>query len=107
MSRAALSGRKQEAGSVVRIPAPEIENSIANAVGAHLAARVNAIDGCHFDHGGGRGDYAIAQHESGRMRRYPPSANDVRNAIDRATVSATRIEIVLNESIVVEGRIGS
>jgi hypothetical protein len=58
-----LSGRWKEAGSVVRIPAPEIENLIANAVGAHLAARVNAIGGCHIGHGGGRGDYAITQHE--------------------------------------------
>jgi site-specific DNA recombinase len=104
VSHAALSGRKQEAGSVVRIPALEIENPIANAVGAHLAARVNAIDSCHIDHGGGRGDYAITQNESGRMRRYLQSENDVRNAIDRATVSATRIEIVLNESIVVDGQ---
>ena len=103
-SRAALSGHRKEAGSVVRIPAPEIENSIANAVGAHLAARANAIDGCHIDRGGGRCDYAIAQHESGRMRRCLPSENDVRNAIDCATVSATRIEIVLSESIVVEGQ---
>jgi TPP-dependent trihydroxycyclohexane-1,2-dione (THcHDO) dehydratase len=46
---------------VVRIPAPEIENPIANAVGAHLAARVNAIDGCHIDHGGGRRDYPDRQ----------------------------------------------
>jgi site-specific DNA recombinase len=38
------------------------------------------------------------------MRRYLPSENDVRNAIDRATVSATRIEIILNESIIVEGQ---
>lgn len=38
------------------------------------------------------------------MRRDLPSENDVRNAIDRATVSATRIEIILNESIIVEGR---
>ena len=97
VSRAALSGRKQEAGSVVRIPAPEIENRIANAVGAHLAARANAIDGCHIDRGDGRGDYAITQHESGRMRRDLPGENDVRNAIDCVTVSATRIEIVLNE----------
>jgi site-specific DNA recombinase len=103
-SRAALSGRWKEAGSIVRIPAPEIENSIANAVGAHLEARANAIDGCHIDRGDGRGDYAIAQHESARMRRYLPSENDVRNAIDRATVSATRIEIVLNEAIIVEGQ---
>jgi site-specific DNA recombinase len=84
VSRAALSGPKQEAGSVVRIPAPEIENSIANAVGAHLAGRANAIDGCHIDPGGGRGDCAITQNESSRMRRYLPSENDVRNAIDRA-----------------------
>jgi site-specific DNA recombinase len=103
VSRTALSGRKQEAGSVVRIPASEIENLIANAVGAHLAARANAIDGCHIDRGG-CGDCAITQNESGRMRRYLPSENDVRNAIDRATVSATRIEIVLTESIVVEGQ---
>jgi hypothetical protein len=89
---------------VVRIPAPEIENSIANAVGAHLAAQADAIDGCHIDRGDGRGDYAITQHKSGRMRRDLLSENDVRNAIDRATVSATRIEIVLAESIVVNGQ---
>jgi site-specific DNA recombinase len=97
-SRAALTGRRQDAGSVVRIPAPEIENRVADAVGVHLAARANAIDG------DGRGDYAITQHESGPMPRDLPSDNDVRNAIDCATVSATRIEIVLNESIVVEGQ---
>ena len=95
VSRAALTGRRQDAGSVVRIPAPEIENRVANAVGAHLAARANAIDGCHINRGDGRGDRAITQHESRRMRRDPPSENDVRNAIDRVTVSATRIEIVL------------
>jgi site-specific DNA recombinase len=101
VSRAALSGRWKEAGSIVRIPAPEIENSIANAVGAYLAARATAIG---IDHGDGCGDYAIAQNESGRMRRRLPSENDVRDAIDHAAVSATRIEIVLNESIVVEGQ---
>ena len=104
VSRAALTGRTQEAGSVVRIPAPEIENRVANAVGAYLAARANAIDGCRVDRGDGRGDYAITQHESGPMRRDLPSENDVRNAIERVTVGATRIEIVLNESIVSEGQ---
>jgi site-specific DNA recombinase len=103
VSRAALSGRKQEVGSIVRIPASEIENPIANAVGAHLAAQADTIDGCHIDGDGGRGDYPIA-YESARMRRYLACENDVRNAIDRATVSATRIEIVLAESIVVNGQ---
>jgi hypothetical protein len=102
VSRAALSGHWKEAGSVVRIRAQEIENRVANAVGAHLAARASAIDGSHIGRGGGQGDYAISQHESGHTRRGPPSGNDVRNAIDCATVSATRIEIVLNESIVVD-----
>jgi hypothetical protein len=69
VSRAALSGRWKEAGSVVRIPVPEIENRVANAVGAHLAARANAVDGYHVDHGSGCGDYAITQHESAPMRR--------------------------------------
>ena len=103
VSRAALTRRRQDAGSVVRVPAAEIENTVANAVRAYLAARANAIDGCHIDRGDRRGDYAIT-HEFGPMRRDLPSENDVRNAIDRATVSATRIEIVLNELIIVEGQ---
>ena len=37
VSRAALTGRKQDAGSVVRIPASEIENRITRAVGTYLA----------------------------------------------------------------------
>ncbi|HMF37996.1 MAG TPA: hypothetical protein VKF17_15225, partial [Isosphaeraceae bacterium] len=46
---------------------------------------------------------AIPQHEqTRRLRRDPPTEDDVRNAIERATVSATRIEIVLSESIVAE-----
>src|SRR5271157_1206983 len=46
-----LTGRKQDAGSVVRIPASEIENRVARAVGAHLAGQTNTIDGCRADHG--------------------------------------------------------
>ena len=82
VSRAALTGRTQEAGSVIRIPAPEIESRVANAVGPYLAARANAIDGCRVNRGDGRGDYVITQHESGPMRRDLPSENDVRNAIE-------------------------
>jgi hypothetical protein len=33
VSRAALSGRKQEAGSITRIPAAEIEDRVSRAVG--------------------------------------------------------------------------
>ncbi len=40
VSRAALTGRKQDAGSIVRVPAAsEIENRITRAVGTHLAVQ--------------------------------------------------------------------
>ena len=81
VSRAALTGRTQEAGSVVRIPASEIENRVARAVGPHLAGRASAIDGCHIDHGVRGGDQAIPQLEpTRRLRGDPPTEKDVRNA---------------------------
>ena len=105
VSRAALTGRTQEAGSVVRIPASEIENRVARAVGPHLAGGASAIDGCHINHGVRGGDQAIPQLEpTRRLRGDPPTEKDVRNAIERATVGATRIEIVLSESVVAEGQ---
>ena len=56
-------------------------------------------------HDGLHANQAIPQHEqTRRLRRDPPTEDDVRNAIERATVSAKRIEIVLSESIVAEGQ---
>src|SRR5271165_5122196 len=57
VSRAALTGRKQDAGSIVRIAASEIENRVAVAVGAHLAGKAGADDDGHINHptfGGGQ-----------------------------------------------------
>jgi len=105
VSRAALTGRMQDAGSVVRIPAAEIENRIARAVAAHLAVQVSVIEGCQISHGVLGGDQAISQpDQSHRLRRNKPTETDVRNATERATVSATRIEILLSESVVAEGQ---
>ena len=100
VSRAALTGREQDAGSVVRIPASEIENRITRAVGTHLAVQSSAIADYHIDYCVLDASQAITQHEQTRgSRRNPPTENDVRKAIERATVSATRIEILLTESI--------
>ncbi len=102
---AALTGRKQDAGSIVRVPASEIENRVARAVRAHLAGQTNTINGCRADHGILGGIQAVTQHgQTRRLRQDPPTEDDVRNAIERATVSAKRIEIVLSESIVAEGK---
>ncbi len=106
VSRAALTGRKQDAGSIVRVPASEIENRITRAVGTHLAVQAAiAIDDHNINHSVLGASQAIPQHEqTRRLRRDPPTEDDVRNAIERATVSAKRIEIVLSESIVAEGQ---
>jgi len=105
VSRAALTGRKQDAGSVVRIPASEIENQVGQAVGTHLAVQASSIDDCHINRRDLRGNHAIARPEqTRRLRGDPPTEKDVRNAIERATASATRIEIVLSESVVDEGQ---
>jgi site-specific DNA recombinase len=70
-----------------------------------LAGRASAIDGCHINHGVRGGDQAIPQLEpTRRLRGDPPTEKDVRNAIERATVGATRIEILLSESVVAEGQ---
>ncbi len=105
VSRAALTGCPQDAGSVVRIPASEIEGRIARALGTHLSAQRNAIDNSHISHSVLGGDHTIVQHEhASRLRTNPQTENDVQNAIERATVSATRIEILLSESVVAEGQ---
>jgi site-specific DNA recombinase len=107
VSRAALSGRKQQAGSIVRIPAAEIENRVATAVGAHFSTQRpgKAVDDCQIEGPEGRGDHTIAQHEQTRgLHRNEPTDAAVRAAIDRVTVGATQIEIVLSESVVAEGQ---
>jgi len=48
--------------------------------------------------------HAITPHEQARrLRTDPPNQKEVRNAIERVTIGATRIEILLNESVVAEG----
>ena len=60
------------------------------AVGAHLAGQTNTIDGCRADHGILGGMKAVTQHgQTRRLRQDPPTEMDVRNAIERTTVSAS------------------
>ena len=67
--------------------------------------RQSAITDHHINRGFLGGNVASAQREQTRRPPTdPPTENDVRNAIERVTVSATRIEIVLSESIVGEGQ---
>jgi hypothetical protein len=103
-SRAALTRRKQEAGSVARIPASEIEGKVACAVGTYLAGQARTIANHHINCGFLGGTVANAQRE--QIRRPPEllTEKDDRDAVERVSVSATRIEILLSESIVSEGQ---
>jgi len=104
VSRAALSGRRQEAGSVVRVPAPEIEDRILRTVGRYLAGQATAIADYHISRGFIGGNAAGVQREQTRRPpKQPPTESEVRNAIERVMVSATRIEIVLSDAILDEG----
>ena len=103
VSRAALSGRRQEAGSIVRIPAAEIENVVARTVRTYFAGQASAMADHHINRRFPDANVASAQRErTRRPQSDPPIGNDVRNAIERVTASATRIEIVLNEFIISE-----
>ena len=57
------------AGSVVRIPASEIESRVAQAIGAHLAVQASTIVDRHINHGVLGGNQAIAQREQTRCLR--------------------------------------
>jgi hypothetical protein len=60
VSRAALSGRRQEVGSVARIPAADIEDRVARAVGTYLAGQASAIADHHINRGFLGGNVASA-----------------------------------------------
>ena len=101
VSRAALSGCRQEAGSVVRIAAAEIENLVARTVRTYLAGQASAITDPPIK----CGNVASAHCEQTRRPPTDPSGEkDVRDAIERITLCATQIDIVLNESVVGEGQ---
>ena len=77
---------------------------LTRAVGTHPAVQPSAIADYHINHSVLGGNQAIPQHEQARrLPTDPPNQKDVRNAIERVTVGATRIEILLNESVVAEG----
>jgi hypothetical protein len=70
-----------------------------------LEGQASALADHHINRGFLGGNVVGAQREQTRPpTTEPPTENDVRNAIERVTVSATQIEIVLSESIVRKGQ---
>jgi site-specific DNA recombinase len=98
VSRAILTGRKSDAGSVVRVPAAQIEKQVFDAV-KHALASNRLIDGL-----GARSrvdpsaDAAGAYPTAGAPIQELSIHEEVRDAIERATIRATQIEIQLSDT---------
>ena len=96
VSRAVLSGSAQDAGSVVRVSAPAIENRVVRAIEAYVAAQAEP-----------RRPILRGATENERLRQpqtEPASHDTIRNAIERVTLSASWIEIILGDSAFDEER---
>jgi site-specific DNA recombinase len=100
ISRAALIGRGSEAGSIARVSAPEIEIFVVKAVEAHLRrlgrnARPDGALSASNDTSG----YGSSICDS-RPRRLADV--EFESAIERVTLTASRVEIALADAVDVE-----
>jgi site-specific DNA recombinase len=100
ISRAALTGRGAEVGSIARISAPQIETFVVKAVEAHQKrldrrahprAALSALEEVSAD------ESPIC--DSGRRRL---ADAEIKSAIERVTLSASRVEIALADAADVE-----
>jgi len=100
VSQAILQGRKQEAGSVGRVPALEIERQVTEAVRAALSASDRQRpSGLHSALHGASGSRAPTDLSNARLRA---AGHEIalRAAVERVVVSRTTIEIELAENVV-------
>jgi site-specific DNA recombinase len=102
VSRPALVGNAKLAGSLPRISAPEIEREVVNAVERHLASRTRSSDDRERE-------LRVSQLSRTQSISSPPSRGqpivEIQAVIERVTVHASRIEIVLNEACLDEGEL--
>jgi hypothetical protein len=91
ISQAVLQRRKQDAGSLARAPAPEVEKQVSQAIrGAMLASALPITD---FD-----------TPMTSRCPSPPENDTDLRDAIERVTISRTAMEITLVEPLAADSR---
>ncbi len=93
VSQATLKGRMQDAGSVTRVPAEEIERRVSDALTAILASPELSITG-----------RAIDAPAVTTKTRPEPLNDELCNAIERVIVGAKEIEIRLGDTIAIKGQ---
>jgi DNA invertase Pin-like site-specific DNA recombinase len=88
ISRAVLKGRKQDAGSVARVPAAEIEKQVLQAIKRLLPAVEHALDGS-----GGSVGHFISTPSNSALAANIPSSTDPSSFEDRARSTIGRVTI--------------
>jgi site-specific DNA recombinase len=104
ISRAVLKGRKQDAGSLTRVPAAEIEAQVSIAVRAILSSPERSTDraGRPVDRPISSASNATIERHAVAGEQRPNNAgfdDNVRDAIERVTIGTGQIEIRLNEAV--------
>jgi site-specific DNA recombinase len=103
ISRAILTGRNSDAGSVTRVSAPQIEKQVFDAIKSVLASR-RSIDGLgalsHVDASG----RTVGSQPTGGEPQELFLHDKVLGAIERVTISTEKIEIRLSDAVALDGR---
>jgi hypothetical protein len=108
VSQALLQGRKQDAGSVARVPAAEIEQRVTEAISSYLTTSERSIVDSNartFDPGNQTSFNGSALSETFGAHHGPDEhAADLRDAIERVTISRSNISIHLTDAVAAEGQ---
>jgi site-specific DNA recombinase len=109
VSQAALKGRRQDAGSVMRVPAAEIERKVLEAItpilqSQELRAPGRVLAGVEVLDESNPGQTASC-HPRATVGALPEQSHEVwRGAIERVTVGAKEVEIRLNDALAIESQ---
>jgi site-specific DNA recombinase len=97
ISRAVLTGRKSDVGSVSRVPAAHIEKQVFDAVKAAIASR-GSTDELGAPRVDGSNSAVDVHTPRGRPIQTLPVHERVLDAIERVTIGANQVEIQLSDS---------
>ncbi len=104
ISRATLTGRKSEAGSVTRVPAARIEKQVFDAVKGIIATRRLPEGFGALPHFAASGKMVVSHPTATNLCLGIADHEAVLDAIERVTIGAKEIEIQLSDTMVVDGQ---
>jgi site-specific DNA recombinase len=101
ISRAILKGRSSDAGSITRVPAAQIDKQVFDAIQSVIASK-RSTEGIGALSLLGLSGWTISS--TGNPCQALSGQEDVLDAIERVTISATQIEIRLSDAVAINGQ---